>query len=84
MSCDKEPKTDAELIVRLTALYAASDHSEGARADFWDCVSLHIGWVLTLATDGAKARQARVNDALTALEEAIDAGPRLELLSAGK
>jgi hypothetical protein len=54
MTPDDEPTTDAELIDRLLKLHAAADHSGGARDDFWDTVSFHIGWILDLATRGAK------------------------------
>jgi hypothetical protein len=48
-----EPRTDFELIERLTTLYAAGDTNGKARDDFWDTVSFHIGWILKLATAGA-------------------------------
>lgn len=56
---DEEPKTDAELAVRLRILYAASDHSGGARDDFWDLVSYHIGWIVDLVEVGAKVKRRR-------------------------
>lgn len=57
MSPDDEPKTDQELVTRLRVLYTAADHSGGARDDFWDTVSDHIGWILELAERGAKRRK---------------------------
>ena len=54
---DVEPTTDAELMDRLNKLYAAGDYSGGARDDFWDLVSFHIGWILELAQRGAKRRK---------------------------
>lgn len=44
-------------MARLKALYAAGDYSGGARDDFWDLVSFHIGWILELAERGAKRRK---------------------------
>lgn len=64
MTPDDEPETDAELIDRLTKLYAAADHSGGARDDFWDAVSFHIGWILDLAKRGAKRNAKRKPNAL--------------------
>lgn len=63
MTPDDEPKTDAELMTRLFALYAAGDHSGAARDDFWDNVSFHIGWILDLAKRGAKRNAKRKPDA---------------------
>ncbi len=63
MTPDTKPETDAELIERLSALYAAADHSGGARDDFWDTVSCHIGWILNLAKRGAKRNAKRKPDA---------------------
>lgn len=57
MTPDDEPKTDQELVTRLRALYVAADHSGGARDDFWDTVSVHIGWILELVERGAKRRK---------------------------
>lgn len=62
MGPDDEPTTDAELATRLRVLYAASSHSGGARDDFWDCVSYHIGWIVDLVEIGAKVKRRR-NDA---------------------
>lgn len=59
MTPDDEPKTDAELIDRLTKLHAAADHSSGARDDFWDTVTFHIVWILDLAKRGAKRNAKR-------------------------
>lgn len=59
MTPDEEPTTDAELVGRLSALYAAGDHSGGARDDLWDCVSAHIGWIIDLAKRGAKRNAKR-------------------------
>lgn len=42
---------------RLNKLYVAGDYSGGARDDFWDLVSIHIGWLLELANRGAKRRK---------------------------
>ena len=58
-----EPRTDAELVERLSVLYAAAGHSGGARDDFWDTVSHHIGWILDLAKRGAKRNAKRNPDA---------------------
>lgn len=63
MTPDDEPETDAELIDRLFKLYAAGDHSAGARDDFWDTVSNHIGWIIDLAKRGAKRNAKRKPDA---------------------
>lgn len=63
MTPDDEPTTDAELIDRLVKLYAAGDHSAGARDDFWDTVSAHIGWIIELAKRGAKRNAKRKPDA---------------------
>lgn len=54
-----EPKTDAELAERLRVLYAASEHSGGARDDFWDTVNLHIGWIVDLVMRAAKKNKMR-------------------------
>lgn len=54
---DVEPTTDAELMDRINKLYAAGDYSGGARDDFWDMVSTHVGWILDLANRGAKRRK---------------------------
>lgn len=54
---DVEPTTDAELMDRLNKLYAAGDYSGGARDDFWDLVSHHIGWIMDIANRGAKLRK---------------------------
>ncbi len=62
MTPDDEPETDAQLMDRLTKLYAAAEHSGGARDDFWDTVNFHIGWILDLAKRGAK-RNAKRKDA---------------------
>lgn len=56
MTRDEEPQTDADLVRRLRVLYEASDHSGGARDDFWDCVSHHIGWIVDLAERGARKK----------------------------
>ena len=59
MNIDDEPSTDAELMARLRALYAASEHSQGAKDDFWDCVTYHIEWIMRLARRGAQQRRKR-------------------------
>lgn len=59
MNLDEEPGTDAELATRLRVLYAASDHSGGARDDFWDTVSIHIGWIIDLVEIAAKVKKRR-------------------------
>lgn len=55
----EEPQTDRDLAIRLRALYGASDHSGGARDDFWDCVSFHIGWIVDLVEIAAKVKHRR-------------------------
>lgn len=59
MRIGDEPKTDAELATRLRALYAASEHSGGARDDFWDTVSCHIGRIVDLVEKAAKVKRDR-------------------------
>jgi len=54
-----EPSTDQELAQRLRALYNASEHSGGARDDFWDTVSYHIGWIVDLVEVAAKIKRRR-------------------------
>jgi hypothetical protein len=61
MTSDDEPKTDAELAERLRVLYRAGDHSGGARDDFWDCVSFHIGWIIDLVEIAAKVKRRRAD-----------------------
>ena len=54
MDRDSEPKTDEELARRLRVLYDAAEHSGGARDDFWDTVSYHIGWIVDLVERGSR------------------------------
>jgi hypothetical protein len=59
MKIDEEPETDADLAIRLRALYVAADHSGGARDDLWDTVTAHIGWIIDLVEIAAKLRKRR-------------------------
>ena len=59
LNIDDEPSTDQELARRLRALYSASEHSGGARDDFWDTISHHIGWVVDLVEIAARVKRRR-------------------------
>ena len=59
MSADEEPSTDFELATRLRVLYDAGEHSRGAADDFWDTVSVHIGWIVDLVEIAAKVKRRR-------------------------
>lgn len=59
MDMNNEPATDQELARRLRVLYEAAEHSGGARDDFWDCVSYHIGWIVDLVEVAAKVKRRR-------------------------
>lgn len=62
MNEPEAPKTDAELVKQLRALYDASDYSGGARDDFWDMMSFYTNWIVALAERGAKKNNpARAN-----------------------
>lgn len=54
-----ESETDQELARRLRALYEAAEYSGGARDDFWDCVSHHIGWIVDLVEVAVKVKRRR-------------------------
>lgn len=56
---NREPQTDQELAAKLRALATAAEYSRGASDDFWDCVSLHVGWILQLVERGAKRDKNR-------------------------